>query len=114
MPHRFGGGAFARKLGARTRSLRQAAGYTQEKLAIECRIDNGFLSQIESGKRLPSLPVLLALAEGLGCHPVDLLGFDLANPRLRLLDALRLGDREAIQKALAGLGLLEAPPDQET
>ncbi len=89
MPRRVGSGLFARKLGARIRLVREAAGWTQEKLAIECRIDKGYMSQLEAGKRLPSLPVLAEIAELLGVHAIDLLACDMTNATHRLLDAIR-------------------------
>ncbi|MFI5299622.1 MAG: helix-turn-helix domain-containing protein [Polyangiales bacterium] len=93
----------ARKLGARIRSLRVEADVTQERLAWACEIDKGYLSQIESGKRLPSLAVLVLVARQLKVEIADLVAFDLRRPRLMLLDAARRRDDEAIATALARL-----------
>ncbi len=100
MPRRTGSATLARRIGARIRALRNEAEITQERLALECRIDKGYLSQIESGKRLPSIPTLLAVARELKVEGADLLGFDLSHPRLALLDATRRRDRAAIDAAL--------------
>jgi transcriptional regulator with XRE-family HTH domain len=55
----------ARKLGGRIRAMRVAANVTQEGLAWECELSKGYLSLIETGKRLPSVLVLLKLARTL-------------------------------------------------
>ena len=78
---------------------------TQERLAWDCDLDKGYLSQVEAGKRLPSLVVLSALAKRLEVELADLVGFELTRPRLRLLDAARLRDRGEVMSALRELGL---------
>ena len=50
------------KLGEKIRLKRREAGYTQEKLAEICGISTGFLGNIESGTRAPSLETLYNLA----------------------------------------------------
>jgi transcriptional regulator with XRE-family HTH domain len=105
MPRLAGPATLARKLGARIRALRLEAAITQEKLAWESDLDKGYLSQLESGKRLPSLPVLFRLAARLEVEVADLLGFDLRRPRLKLLDAARTNDRDAVREALQRLDL---------
>ncbi len=106
MPPRRGSATLSRLLGARVAALREAAGLTQEKLAWECELNKGYLSQIEAGKRIPSVPVMVALAKRLGVEAADLMGFDLAQPRLALLDAARRGDRDEVHDALRNLKLL--------
>jgi transcriptional regulator with XRE-family HTH domain len=54
-----------RRLGARIRALREAVGLTQEKLAYECGHSKGYLSDVEAGKRVPSLEFLAGLMERL-------------------------------------------------
>ena len=44
------------------RSIRVSMGLTQEKLAWDCDLANAYLSQVESGQRLPSVEVLDRLA----------------------------------------------------
>ena len=51
-----------RQVGSRIRELREAKGIAQEKLAWAADISKGYLSEIEAGKRAPSLAVLCALA----------------------------------------------------
>jgi transcriptional regulator with XRE-family HTH domain len=90
-----------------------AAELTQERLAWECDLDKGYLSQVESGKRQPSLTVLAALAERLELTVADLVGFDLTHPRLELLDAARLGDLARVTAALRALALALEPSGAE-
>jgi len=94
MPRRPGPATLARRLGARIRELRAQSRLTQEKLAWACDLDKGFLSQVESGKRMPSVPVLFVLARELGVEVADIVALDKKNPRLRLLDAARRLDAE--------------------
>jgi transcriptional regulator with XRE-family HTH domain len=105
MSARPGSASYARRLGARIRAVRMAAELTQERLAWECDLDKGYLSQVESGKRQPSLTVLAAIAQRLELTVADLVGFDLTHPRLELLDAARLGDVARVAAALRALAL---------
>lgn len=107
MPSRAGPPSLARQLGARIRVLRQEAGVTQERLAWDCELDKGYMSQVEAGKRIPSVPVLVLLAKRLEVEVADLLALDLERPRLRLLDAARRGDREEVAAVLRQLELAE-------
>src|ERR1700677_4384970 len=66
MPRPPGSDQLAKRLGARIRRLRERAKITQEKLAWDCDLGKGYLSQVEAGKRLPSLAVLGAFAKRLG------------------------------------------------
>lgn len=55
----------AKRLGKNITQKRMKLGMTQEKLAYENDISKGYLSEIESGKKLPSLEMLLIIAEAL-------------------------------------------------
>lgn len=46
--------------------LRKKAGLTQEQMARLIGIDRGFYAHIEKGRRTPSLPVALRIAQILG------------------------------------------------
>ena len=105
MPRRQGGATFARGLGERIRALRVEAGVTQEDLAWSVDLNKGYLSQVESGKRTPTLSVLVQLAHELNVEVVDLVGYDLDQPQAALLDAVRRKDRKGLKKALRVLGL---------
>jgi transcriptional regulator with XRE-family HTH domain len=51
-------------LGNRVRSLRLKHGWTQVDLAEMLGIDRSYLSEIETGKKDPSLRVLKTIADG--------------------------------------------------
>lgn len=104
MPRLTGSATFARKLGQRIRGLRYEAGLTQEAVALSANLNIGFVSQLESGQRLPSLTVLIAVANALHVKPYDLLAFEASDPRAALLEAARTGDWAEAAAALARLG----------
>lgn len=105
MPRPSGTAKLARRLGTRLRELRTEAGITQERLAWECDLSKPYLSQVEAGKRLPSVAVLGAIADRLGLELADLVALDTDRPRLKLLDAARRKDKAGVRAALKQLGL---------
>jgi transcriptional regulator with XRE-family HTH domain len=113
MPPRPGSATLARRLGARVVALRAEAGLTQERLAWEAGLAKGYLSQVESGKRVPSIPVVFALATRLGVSAADVVGFDLARPHLLLLDAARRADAGTMARAAALVEAGAAPERRE-
>ena len=54
--------------------LRKAKNITQQRLAIELGIDQGSISSYEGGKYLPTMEILLRLAEYFGVSTDYLLG----------------------------------------
>jgi transcriptional regulator with XRE-family HTH domain len=104
----------ARKLGARIRALREEKGLTQEALAWDCGFAKAHLSQLESGKGVPSLPALHALARRLGVDAVDIVAMDATKPLHKLIDALRTGDAPAARAQLVRLGLWVPVAARET
>jgi transcriptional regulator with XRE-family HTH domain len=54
------------KLGSRVRQLRRERKLTQVELADMLGIDRSYLSEIETGKKDPSLRVLKTIADGFG------------------------------------------------
>jgi len=52
------------RLGNRVRDLRQKRGLTQVELAEMLGVDRSYLSEIETGKKDPSLRVLKTIADG--------------------------------------------------
>jgi transcriptional regulator with XRE-family HTH domain len=60
-----GGEALAQRLGARLRERRQALGQTLAQVAAEAGISVSYLSAVEKGTNMPSLPVLGALVHAL-------------------------------------------------
>lgn len=93
----------AKVVGTRVRSLRQRRAAPRNTLAWlseETGMSVSFLSMIENGRRLPSLPALAALAEALGTPVAELVGSEpspqkLLEPIVRLFRERRLGRREA-------------------
>ena len=65
-----------REIGARVQALRRAHGLTQEALAERAGITPVYVSQIETGVRRASLPVLLRITETLDTHIAYLLTGD--------------------------------------
>jgi transcriptional regulator with XRE-family HTH domain len=53
------------QFGERIRALRQARGWTQVEMADFLAMDRSYLSEIETGKKDPSLTMLKTLASGL-------------------------------------------------
>jgi len=105
MPRRLASLAFARKLGARIRAVREHVGITQETLAWDTEFAKAHLSQLEAGKSVPSLPALYALARRLHVDALELLAVDpKKEPLHRLVDAVRRGDESAVEKSLRALG----------
>lgn len=52
-------------LGKRIRALRRDKGWSQVEMADLLAINRGYLSELETGKRDPSLSILRTIAEGL-------------------------------------------------
>jgi transcriptional regulator with XRE-family HTH domain len=93
------------RIGRRIRALREAKGLTGEELAYAGPPvgSKGYLSDIEAGKRLPSLHALEALADRLGVEVFDLLVDPEADERGRLIDASREASTGQLQAALRAL-----------
>lgn len=104
MPRRPATRTLARRVGARIRAVRLETDITQEQLAWSCNLAKAYLSQVESGKRLPSLSALAVIAKRLKVEPADLLMVDLKDHRMRLADSLRRDDDEQSREALRALG----------
>lgn len=66
------GDAGRRAFGRRVRDLRNARGYSQEKLAERSGLHRTYISSLEQGERNVGLENVHALAAGLGVRPADL------------------------------------------
>lgn len=62
--------------GGRLRSLRQARGWSQERLAQAVGLDRSYVGGVERGERNVSLENISKFARGLGVKPSELLAFD--------------------------------------
>jgi transcriptional regulator with XRE-family HTH domain len=107
VPFHSGPARLARRLGARIRALRVQGRFTQEKVAWDCELSKAHLSQIEAGRGFPSVPTLFALAKRLGVEAVDLVCLDPTDSRTQILEAVRIGDIEALRQILHTIGIWE-------
>lgn len=75
MPPRYRpSAAFKGHVGARIRYYRQKAGLNQTSLARKAKVNQGYLSEIERGRRNPSPGSIKALAVALDVPPAVLIG----------------------------------------
>lgn len=63
-------------IGKRLRTLRQAMGWTLEKLSLSSGVSPSNISKIEKGTVTPAFDTLLRLARSLGASFEDLVGFE--------------------------------------
>ena len=70
------GTTFPITMGQSLRALRKASNLTLDELASRVQLSQPFLSQVETGKALPSLLTLHRLAQALGTTAYELLGPD--------------------------------------
>lgn len=61
------------KLGNRIRTARKDKGYTADYVADQCNINASYYRQLESGRKIPSLPMLIQLCNVLDATPNYLL-----------------------------------------
>lgn len=62
----------SKKIGKKISEYRRRRGLTSERLAYENGISKGYLSDVENGKRLPSLKLLEKIAKALNIELRDL------------------------------------------
>lgn len=65
--------ALKKKIGSRIRSRRQSQQMSQEELAYRADLATTYVSQIEGGKRNPSLEALFRICAALDLELLDLL-----------------------------------------
>jgi transcriptional regulator with XRE-family HTH domain len=58
------------------RRLRELKNLSQRQLGISSGVAGSLISRIESGQRIPSLRLLIRIAEALGVHPGQLILFN--------------------------------------
>ena len=87
--HTNRGGRMDKKLlGKKINLARKDIGLTSEKLSEMCNINATYLRQIESGAKMPSLPVFVSLCENLKVSPSYLLAEILPNSESQEMDIL--------------------------
>ena len=65
--------ADAERFGAVVRELRERRGWTQEQLAERAEMNASYLGFVERGDNVPTLTIIIQIADGLGVAPEDLL-----------------------------------------
>jgi len=95
----------ADQLGQRIRQLREERGITQENLAYTSDVvrSKSYISEIEAGKKLPSLRVLEGLAQQLEVSLFDLLVFPEEGHRAELVEQTRHLELTRLQALLEEL-----------
>lgn len=93
-------------IGTRIRQARERLGFNQAKLASEAEITPAAVSQIESGERTPSTPILKKIASVLRVSSDFLLG---ATDETELQDLLQDQNLQKFFRGYKDLG----PKDQE-
>ena len=75
-------------LGKKINFSRKDKGLTSEKLSELCNINATYLRQIESGAKMPSLPVFISICRELKVSPSYLLADILSDPEIQEMDVL--------------------------
>ena len=83
------------RVGARVKQLRQSRRFTQEQLAERANLSYKFVGELERGRANPTLTTLASLSDALGVSLVDILGIDVAKPKLSPRQATQV--REALE-----------------
>ena len=78
-----------RLLGRKINMARKDRGITGEKLSEACNINATYLRQIESGAKMPSLPVFISICKELKVSPTYLLSDILDDPEIGEMDDLQ-------------------------
>ena len=65
--------SLAQTFGKNVRAARQKLGWSQEQLAFEAKMKRTYLSEIEAGKRNPTLDVVERIAKALSLPAPDLM-----------------------------------------
>lgn len=63
----------AQIFGSIVRELRAARGWTQEQLAERADMNASYLGFVERGDNVPTLTIIIQIAEGLGVAPEELM-----------------------------------------
>lgn len=71
--------------GMRLRTVRKAAGITQEEAAEKARLNPKYLGQIERGEKRPSFDVIISLARALQVMPTAFFEYDREEKDLKIL-----------------------------
>lgn len=73
MPRKFSKDPIGEIFGATVRQLRENLGWTQEQLAEVAEMSATYIGFIERGENVPTLTIILKLADALGVTPAQLI-----------------------------------------
>lgn len=73
MPRKFSKDPIGEIFGATVRRLRENLGWTQEQLAEVAEMSATYIGFIERGENVPTLTIILKLADALGVTPAQLI-----------------------------------------
>ncbi|HET7330525.1 helix-turn-helix domain-containing protein [Dyella sp.] len=76
-------------VGKRIREVRQAKGFSQDKLAYSIPLDRAHIGMIENGKRAATIPTLVKIALALRCEIGEF--FPSIDELAQLIDAETMG-----------------------
>lgn len=77
-----------KQFGRKLKKARKDRGLTSEKLAELCELSPVYLRQMETGGKIPSVPVLILLCKSLEVSPTYLLLESLETDSIRKMDIL--------------------------
>lgn len=92
------------QLGRRVSELRQARGYTQDRLAAETGFTKGYLSKIENSKVIPPIGTLVKIAQALRTDLAELLETETQVERNDGICIVRSWERETIVRGGSSFG----------
>ena len=74
-----------KKLGKEIKKKREEKGYIQKELEIMLNISYGYISQVETGSKHPSLQSLVDIANALDTTLDELLGFEIDKKAIEII-----------------------------
>ncbi|BCV23812.1 helix-turn-helix domain-containing protein [Gelria sp. Kuro-4] len=90
MARRAGGDKGRTVCGRKLKAAREARGLSLSALAAAARVSSSYLSEVEHGRKSPSLPVLRRLAAALNLAPADLIAAEARDTALAPGERVRL------------------------
>jgi XRE family transcriptional regulator, regulator of sulfur utilization len=99
-------------IGTRLRDTRESLGLSQEAVAARARVNTSYLSQIERGRKAPSLDVFVRLATAVNLTLAELFADqEGSTPSLDVREVERLLDAVPDERRPALLALIRAAAD---
>lgn len=85
----------------KVKELRTRLGWSGEHLASLAKVSTPYISEIETGKKIPSVKTIQKLATALGVHPTELIdtsGDEVLGEHMRIMRDLSPEDQEAVAR----------------